>query len=75
MQVWSAGGGEKPAPPIRKKSHGYDQGRRLGYGDRQDGVPTPRATSSKLDYVVYKWDAKGNYTEINPEGLVMPLKF
>ena len=22
----------------------------------------------QLDYVVYKWDAKGNYTEINPKG-------
>ena len=22
----------------------------------------------KLDYVVYKWDAKGNYAEINPKG-------
>jgi branched-chain amino acid transport system substrate-binding protein len=21
-----------------------------------------------IDYVVYKWDAKGNYTEINPKG-------
>ena len=21
-----------------------------------------------LDYVVYKWDAKGNYLEINPKG-------
>ena len=22
----------------------------------------------QLDYVVYKWDAKGNYAEINPKG-------
>jgi branched-chain amino acid transport system substrate-binding protein len=22
----------------------------------------------QLDYVVYKWDAKGNYTEVNPKG-------
>src|SRR5260370_33492460 len=22
----------------------------------------------QIDYVVYKWDAKGNYTEINPKG-------
>jgi branched-chain amino acid transport system substrate-binding protein len=22
----------------------------------------------QLDYVVYKWDDKGNYTEINPKG-------
>jgi branched-chain amino acid transport system substrate-binding protein len=22
----------------------------------------------QLDYVVYKWDAKGGYTEINPKG-------
>ncbi len=28
----------------------------------------PRATSSRLDYVVYKWDAKGSYTEVNPKG-------
>jgi branched-chain amino acid transport system substrate-binding protein len=21
-----------------------------------------------IDYVVYKWDAKGNYVEINPKG-------
>ena len=21
-----------------------------------------------IDYVVYRWDAKGNYTEINPKG-------
>jgi len=21
-----------------------------------------------IDYVVYKWDAKGNYAEINPKG-------
>ena len=26
----------------------------------------------QLDYVVYKWDAKGNYAELNPEGLVTP---
>ena len=25
-----------------------------------------------IDYVVYKWDAKGNYAEINPEGLLTP---
>src|SRR3982751_4203359 len=24
--------------------------------------------SKELDYVVYKWDAKGNYSEINPKG-------
>jgi branched-chain amino acid transport system substrate-binding protein len=22
----------------------------------------------QIDYVVYKWDAKGNYTEVNPKG-------
>ena len=22
----------------------------------------------QIDYVVYKWDAKGGYTEINPKG-------
>jgi branched-chain amino acid transport system substrate-binding protein len=21
----------------------------------------------QIDYVVYKWDAKGNYTELNPK--------
>ena len=28
----------------------------------------------QIDYVVYKWDAKGNYTEINPEGLLTPSR-
>jgi branched-chain amino acid transport system substrate-binding protein len=22
----------------------------------------------QIDYVVYKWDAKGNYAEVNPKG-------
>ena len=28
----------------------------------------------QIDYVVYKWDAKGNYAEINPKGSVRPLE-
>src|SRR5712671_5126064 len=28
----------------------------------------PKGDIKQIDYVVYKWDAKGNYTEINPKG-------
>jgi len=30
-------------------------------------ISTPRAVE-QLDYVVYKWSAKGVYAEINPKG-------
>ncbi len=51
----------------RQESHGRDQGRRVGHGDRQTGFDA-KGDIKQLDYVVYKWDAKGGYTEINPKG-------
>jgi branched-chain amino acid transport system substrate-binding protein len=28
----------------------------------------PKGDIKQIDYVVCKWDAKGNYTEISPKG-------
>ena len=54
----------------------------IGLGETSDNVDTAGAIFQsfgahlvdakgdikQIDYVVYKWDAKGNYTEVNPKG-------
>ena len=61
-----AGGGEgRHHRP--EEGDGRHQGRRMGHRDRQAGVRR-QGRHQAIDYVVYKWDAKGNYTEINPKG-------
>ena len=50
-----------------EEGDGRHQGRLLGHRDRQAGVRR-QGRHQDIDYVVYKWDAKGGYAEVNPKG-------
>ena len=67
MQVWSQAADEGRAPPIRRRSWTTIK---AGTWDTVIGTIEfdAKGDIKQLDYVVYKWDAKGGYAEINPKG-------
>jgi branched-chain amino acid transport system substrate-binding protein len=66
MQVWSQAAAKAKTTDPKKVMETIKAGEwdtvlgKLGFDAKGD--------IKAIDYVVYKWDAKGNYTEINPKG-------
>ena len=66
MQVWSQAAKKAGTTDAKKVMAAMKAG-------KWDTVIGPIEYDAKgdikqIDYVVYKWDAKGNYAEINPKG-------